>query len=107
MSRRARESKKREKTVNQFQRRLRAALLRSIIVQHSEKMVCVRGVYGATETLGKTNSHFDPTQTGPHHHVEAAVDWCKIINIGNDYEQCLCASDPQTDCEAQWVCLRF
>ena len=32
-------------------------------------------------TLGKTNSHFDPTQTGwgPHHHVEAAVDWYNSI----------------------------
>ena len=44
-------------------------------------MVCVRGVHGVTETLGKANSHFDPTQTGrePHHHVEAAVDWCSSI----------------------------
>ena len=44
---------------------------------HGEKMVCVRGVPGVTGTLGKINSHFDPTQTGrgPHHHVEAAADW--------------------------------
>ena len=36
----------------------------------------LRGVPEVTGTLGKTNSHFDPTQTGsgPHHHVEAAVD---------------------------------
>ena len=44
-------------------------------------MVCVRGVLRVTGTLGKANSHFDPTQTGrgPHHHVEAAVDWCISI----------------------------
>ena len=37
---------------------------------------------GVTGTLGKAKSHFDPTQPkrsrGPHHHVEAAVDWCRI-----------------------------
>ena len=45
------------------------------------KMLCVRGVPGVTGTFGKANSHFDPTQTGrgPHHHVEAAVDWCSSI----------------------------
>ena len=39
-------------------------------------MVYVRGVPRVTGTLGKANSHFNPTQTGrePHHHVEAAVD---------------------------------
>ena len=44
-------------------------------------MVCVRGVPGVTGTLGKANSHFDPTQTGrgPHHHVEAVVDWYSSI----------------------------
>ena len=38
----------------------------SAVVQglHNEKMVCVRGVPGVTGTLGKANSHFDPTQTG-------------------------------------------
>ena len=48
---------------------------------HGKKMVCVRGVPGVTGTLGKANSHFDPTQTGrgPYHHVEAAVDWCSSI----------------------------
>ena len=41
----------------------------------------MRGVPGVTGTLGKANSHFDPTQTGwgPHHHVEAAVDWYSSI----------------------------
>ena len=44
-------------------------------------MVCVRGVPRVTGTLGKANSHFNPIQTGrgPHHHVEAAVDWCSSI----------------------------
>ena len=48
---------------------------------HGEKMVCVRGVPGVTGTLGKANSHINPAQTGrgPHHHVEAAVDWCNSI----------------------------
>ena len=62
-------------------KKLRAILLRLFRGLHGEKMVCVRGVPGVTETLGKTNSNFDPTQTGrgPHHHVEAAVDWCSSI----------------------------
>ena len=44
-------------------------------------MVCVRGVPGVTGTLEKTNSHFNPTQTGwgPHYHIEVAVDWCSAI----------------------------
>ena len=44
-------------------------------------MVSVRGVPGETGTLGKINSHLNPTQTGlgPHHNVEAAVDWCRLI----------------------------
>ena len=45
-------------------KRLRAALLRSFRGLHDEKMVCVRGVPGVTGTLGKANSHFNPTQTG-------------------------------------------
>ena len=39
-------------------------LLRSFRGLHGKKMVCVRGVPGVTETLGKTNNHFNPTQTG-------------------------------------------
>ena len=44
-------------------------------------MVCVRGVPGVTGTIGKTNSHFDQPKRGwgPHHHVEAAVDWYSSI----------------------------
>ena len=62
-------------------KRLRATLLWSFRGLHGEKMVCVRRVPGVTGTLGKANSHFDPTQTGrgPHHHFEAAVDWCSSI----------------------------
>ena len=60
-----------------------AACYPSAVVQglHGKKMVCVRGVPGVTGTLGKANSHFDPTQTdrGPHHHVESAVDWYSLI----------------------------
>ena len=62
-------------------KRLSATLLRSFRGLHGEKMLCVRGVLGVTGTLGKANSYFDPTQTGrgPHHHIEAAVDWCSSI----------------------------
>ena len=62
-------------------KRLRTTFLRSFRGLHGEKMVCLRGVPGVTGSLGKANSHFDPTQTGrgPQHHVEAAVDWCSLI----------------------------
>ena len=82
------EKEKNEKTFKRKARedrpilkRLRATLLRSFRGLHGEKMLCVRGVPGVTGTLGKANSHFDPTQTGQglHHHVEAAVDWCSSI----------------------------
>ena len=38
----------------------------SAVVQGAarRKMVCVRGVPGVTGTLEKTNSNFNPTQTG-------------------------------------------
>ena len=43
-----------------------AACYPSAIVQRAarQKMLCVKGVPGVTETLGKTNNHFIPTQTG-------------------------------------------
>ena len=44
-------------------KRLRATLLRLFRGLHGEKMVCVRGVPGVIGTLGKANSHFNPTQT--------------------------------------------
>ena len=63
MRRRARErQEKREDRL--ILKRLRATRLRWFRGLHCEKMVCVRGVAGATETLGKANSHFKPTQTG-------------------------------------------
>ena len=80
MRRRARERQENRED-RPILKRLRAALLRSFRGLQGKKMVCVRGVPGVTGTLGKANSHFDPTQTGlgPHHHVEAAVDWCSSI----------------------------
>ena len=45
-------------------KKLCAALLLSFKRQHCEKMVCAKGVPGVTGTLGKANSHFNPTQTG-------------------------------------------
>ena len=80
MRRRARE--RQEKRENRpILKRRRANLLRSFRRLQGKKMVCVRGVPGVTETLRKANSHFNPTQMGlgPHHHVEAAVDWCNSI----------------------------
>ena len=43
-----------------------AACYPSAVVQRAarQKMVCVRGVPGATGTLRKTNCHFNSTQTG-------------------------------------------
>ena len=43
-----------------------AACYPSAVVQglHGEKLVCVRAVPRVTGTLGKANSHFNPTQTG-------------------------------------------
>ena len=65
------EKKKNEKTGKRkagedrpILKRLRATLLRSFRGLHGEKMVWVRGVPGVTGTLGKANSHFDPTQMG-------------------------------------------
>ena len=74
MKRRAREDRP-------ILKRLCATLLRSFRGLQGKKMVCVRGVPGVTGTLRKANSHFNPTQTGrgPHHHIEAAVDWCSSI----------------------------
>ena len=43
-----------------------AACYPSAVVQRAarRKMLCVSGVPGVTGTLGKTNSNFNPTQTG-------------------------------------------
>ena len=67
------EKEKNEKTGNRRQekrkdrlilKRLRATLLRSFRGLHGEKIVRVRGVPAITGTLGKANSHFNPTRTG-------------------------------------------
>ena len=70
-----------EKEKNEKTGKIKAGVKRRQPKVHGEKMVCVRRVPGVTGTLGKTNIHFDPTQTGrgPHHHVEATVDWCSSI----------------------------
>ena len=74
--RRARERKKRENRT--ILKRMRTTLLRSFRGLHGETMVCVREAPGVTGTLGKTNSQ-PKRGWGPHHHVEAAVDWCSSI----------------------------
>ena len=52
-----------EKSNRSILERLRAALLWSFKGQHDKKIVCMRGVPGVIGTLGKANSHLDPTQT--------------------------------------------
>ena len=84
------EKKKNEKTFNRkagVERRQanfkEAACYLSAVVQGAarQKNGLCEGVPGVTGILGKANNHFDLTQTGrgPHHHVEAAVDWCSSI----------------------------
>ena len=79
--RRAKEGQEKRENKRPILKKLCAALLRSFKGQHGEKM---KGVSGVTGTLGKTNSHFDPTQTGgePHHLVEVAVVWCSEVVFG-------------------------
>ena len=61
--RRARESQEKKRQWTEFKEALYCP---SVVVQgqYDEKMVCARGVPGATGTLGKANSHFDQTQMG-------------------------------------------
>ena len=44
-------------------------------------MLCVRGVPGVTDTPGRPTAILTQPKRGwgPHHHVEAAVDWCSSI----------------------------
>ena len=63
MRRRARERQEKRED-RSILKRLRATLLRLFRGLHGKKMVYVRGVLGVTGTLGKTNSYFNPTQTG-------------------------------------------
>ena len=46
--------------------------------RHSKKMVCVREVAVVTTTLGRPTAISTQSKRGrgPHHHIEAAVDWC-------------------------------
>ena len=64
-----------------IEEKLCAALLQSFRGQHGKNGL--REVPGVTGTLGKANSHFNPIHTGlgPHHHVEAAFDWCRICAV--------------------------
>ena len=64
MRRQARERQEKRENRRPISKWLRAAFLRSFRGQLGEKMVCVKGVSGVTEVLGKAYSHFDPTQTG-------------------------------------------
>ena len=57
-------SKRKEEEDRSILKRLGATLLQSFRGLHGEKMLCVRGVPGVTGTLGKANSHFNPTQAG-------------------------------------------
>ena len=81
--RRARERQKKREDKRPISKRLRAVLPRSFRGQPGKKMLYVRGVPGVTGTLGKADSHFHPAQLkrgwGPHHRVEAAVDWYRIF----------------------------
>ena len=56
--------------------RLRVTLLRLFKELHDEKMLCMRGVPGVTETSERpTAISTQPKQDwGPHHHVEEAID---------------------------------
>ena len=62
-------------------KKLHAALLRDRSGCSTVKMVCVKGVSWVTGTLGRAKSHFTKSKRGwgPHHDVEAAVDWCSSI----------------------------
>ena len=53
-----------ERNSQPISRRRRVALLPLFREQHGEKMICEKKVPGVTGTLGKANSHFNPTQVG-------------------------------------------
>ena len=60
MRRPKRESHEMRESWRPISKRLHAALLRSFSGQHSEKMVCGRGVPGVPRFPWQANSHFDP-----------------------------------------------
>ena len=64
MRRRSRERQEKREDRRPILKRLRATFLRSFRGENGKKVACVRGVPGVTGTLGKSNSHFDPTPTG-------------------------------------------
>ena len=63
MKRRARERQEKRENMRPILKRLRAAFLRSFM-EDGKKMVCVKEFPGVTGNLLKSNSHFDPTETG-------------------------------------------
>ena len=69
-----------EKNSRPVLKRPHAALLRSFRRQYSKKMVCVRRVSGVTGASGRRTVILTPPKQGRgwHHHVEAAVDWCRL-----------------------------
>ena len=64
MKKRARERQEKRENSQPISKKLRAAFLRSFRGQHSKKIICTMRVPEVIGTLGKANSHFDPTQTG-------------------------------------------
>ena len=66
MRRRAKErERERERQKIEKGRAILKRLLAAVVQgQHGEKMVCVKKMPMAIRTLGKANSHFDPTQLG-------------------------------------------
>ena len=70
-----REAEEEEKSIRPISEMLRAAVMRSVGGQHGEKMI---GERQGTPTAISS----DPKRgRGPYHHSEAAVDWCRFINV--------------------------
>ena len=80
MRRRARERQERRED-RPISKRLPATLLRWFRGLHGEKMVCVRGVLGVTGPSVRPTAILTQPKWGwgPHHRIEAAVDWCSSI----------------------------
>ena len=82
MRRRARERQEKREDRQPISKRLRAALLRG----RSGSSIAKNGLYE-----GSARGNWDPRKgqqpfrpnpgLGPHHHVEAAVDWCSSILV--------------------------
>ena len=83
---RIRASGKQEKTRKNSRtifERLSAAFLPSYGGQHGENIICIRGVPGITGTFGRPTAISIQLKRCrvPHHHVEAAVDWCRLFLV--------------------------